>query len=212
MFKAFIVAVVFFSFITVAVAQEKQAAKSSEPGLEASCAAGSSLGAKTTYEALVKKFGAANVKKSDIDVGEGETQPGAVVFPDDPERRLEVIWNGPDQLSFVIHEKSRWKSAGISLGTSLKQVERLNGKAFNLAGFGWDYSGTVNSWNGGQLQPKRPACRFIVRFSPDDSGQRQELVAQVSGEQDFSSAHPVMQQLNPRVYEIVILWAPPPTQ
>jgi hypothetical protein len=37
-----------------------------------------------------------------------------------------------------------WKAAhGITLGTSLVQLERLNRHPFTLAGFGWDYGGRV---------------------------------------------------------------------
>jgi hypothetical protein len=181
--------------------------------LDVSCAAGSVLDGNTNYQTLVKRFGAANVKKADIDVGEGETAPGALVFPDDPERRLEVIWGGPKEVSFTIRDKSLWQStAAIALGTTLKQLERINGKAFTLAGFEWDYSGTVTSWNGGQLQPKNQACRFLVRLGPDEnsssSPEQQKLMAQVSGDRNYSSAHPAMQQLNPRAYEIIVTWRP----
>jgi hypothetical protein len=43
-----------------------------------------SVKAHTTRDDLVRIYGATNVVDKDIDVGEGETQPGTVVFPADP--------------------------------------------------------------------------------------------------------------------------------
>lgn len=36
-------------------------------------------------------------------------------------------------------------------GTSLKELQRLNGKPFRLFGFSWDYGGLVESWQKGRL-------------------------------------------------------------
>src|SRR5690242_3166397 len=111
----------------------------------------------TTREELVRVYGKANVVDRDIDIGEGETQPGTVVFPNDPKRSVEILWRDSEKKtqpsSAQIHgEASLWKAPrGSSLGTSLKQLEQLNGRPFQMAGFGWDYSGTVMSWENGSL-------------------------------------------------------------
>jgi hypothetical protein len=36
--------------------------------------------------------------------------------------------------------------------SALRQLRKLNGKPFVLLGIGWDYSGTVVSWEGGKLK------------------------------------------------------------
>ena len=85
--------------------------------------------------------------------------------------------------------------------TSLKDLERRNGRPFKLMGFGWDYSGTVSSWDGGNLAvlTKGPG-RLILRLMPDEAGINSEEYRTVLGEGEFLSSHPAMQKLNPVVY------------
>ena len=126
-------------------------AQSADPWLIVPSGQGSVISSHTTRKDLVQAYGAANVVDQDVDVGEGETQPGTVIFPKDPERLIEILWKDPDKKTLpasaqLSGAKSRWKTAhSISLGTSLKDLERRNGRPFKLAGFGWDYSGTVTS-------------------------------------------------------------------
>ena len=102
----------------------------------------------------------------------------------------------------------------ISLGTSLKELEHLNGRPFRLAGFAWDYSGTVLSWDKGSLAEEFDGGngRLLLRLDPrSDSDVPQAEQSQVMGDGDFSSDHPVMQKLNPRVYQVI--WQfPSPTK
>jgi hypothetical protein len=66
-----------------------------------------------------------------------------------------------------------------------------------MAGFGWDYSGTVTSWRGGKLESVNG--RLIVRLYPPSGAYTEE----VTGDSDFSSSLPVLQRLNPIVYELI---------
>jgi hypothetical protein len=166
-----------------------------------------------TRRDLVNRFGARNVRDGDVDVGEGETVPGTTVFPGDPIRAIDILWKDPETkrslgtLS-IGGRASEWKTAhGISLGTSLKELEQINGKPFVLSGFGWDYSGTVNSWENGVLAKDFEGHgRVILRLDTDlvPPNLPQPDYDHVSGDRSFSSSNPAMQKLNPRVYEI--LW------
>src|SRR6266550_1204397 len=104
---------------------------------------GGDIGKSTTREDLVRLFGTSNVIDRDVDLGEGETEPGTVVFSRDPKRSIEILWKDPatkrTPKQFQIQgQESLWKTAhGISLGTSLKELERLNGRPFLLTGFEW---------------------------------------------------------------------------
>jgi hypothetical protein len=165
----------------------------------------SPIGKHTTLDDLVRKYGAKNVVERDVDVGEGETEPGVVLFPGDPARSLEIIWrdekkkDGPK--SVILHGKaSRWKAVhGISLGTTLKELEALNRRPFSLYGFGWDYSGAINSWEGGLLEKQAPP--LVLRLSPPGGTLTPEKLA---GDSLFSSDDELMQRLNPRVY--FLMW------
>jgi len=179
----------------------------------------SAFTAHTTREDLVRRYGAANVSDRDIDIGEGETEPGTVVFSSDPQRTIEILWKdsgakrAPKQVQ-IQGQVSLWKSAhGISLGTSLKELEHINGGLFLLFGFNWDYSGTVTSWKGGTLEKELPGTtekepqgngRVILRLdTPPGANLAESESAEVAGDREFSSQHPVMQKINPRVYQII---------
>jgi len=166
----------------------------------------------TTREELVRAYGKANVVDRDVDIGEGEIQPGTVIFPNDPKRSIEILWRDPvkktqPSSAQIQGDASLWKAShGISLGTSLKQLEQFNGKPFQMAGFGWDYSGTVMSWENGSLATELDGehGRVIVRLDCRPGGNvSQDEQNQVMGDGDFSSHHPVMQKLNPVAYQII---------
>lgn len=179
-----------------------------------------SINAHTMRQDLVRVYGANNVVDRDVDVGEGEVEPGTILFPSDPERSIDILWNNvekkADPSSLTIRgNKSRWKAPhGISLGTTLKQLERLNGRPFHIAGYQWDYSGTVMSWDMGilaqdlgQFDPQgMEHGRVILRLDCDGASTKsltQDEDMQIAGEGGLSSNHPVLQKWNPCVSEIV---------
>lgn len=163
---------------------------------------------------LIKIYGRQNVQSKSIHIGEGEFEPGTVIFIEEPTKTAAIIWEDSNRKhhpqSFRISgQKSVWKvGPGITLGTTLKELEQLNGRPFLLAGFGWDYSGTVVSWEKGNLEKQFTTNgRVILRCRPIEeiykmvSSQEAESVL---GDQDFRSDNKVMQKINPRVYEIII--------
>jgi len=165
---------------------------------------------RMTEASLIKTFGKQSVTWGDCDIGEGQSVPGTILFPDDPTRRLEIMWEDNKNRSLpkqarVYGEKTRWVTwGGVTLGTTLKDLEHLNGKPFELYGFEWDYSGQVKSWNGGIVQERFGDNRFVVRFSPpEDTTASEQERNTVAGDSTFSSSNPVMQKINPRVYDII---------
>ena len=168
---------------------------------------------------LINEFGAANVKESAIDVGEGMTEPGTIIFPDDATKTAFILWRDPSKRnspsSITIRNKGTiWKTnKGITVGTTLKDLENLNGKPFMLLGFGWDYGGTVMHSNGGRLvelgimtSKGQESRTLILRL---DSGTAPVFTSDyetVLGDRDFSSGNPAMQKLNPRVEEMINLF------
>jgi hypothetical protein len=189
----------------------------SDPWLILASGEAGSIGARTTRQDLVRIYGASNVVDQDVDVGEGETQPGTVVFPKDSERLIEILWQDPERKTLpasaqIEGAKSLWKTVhNISLGTSLKDLERFNGRPFKLAGLGWDYSGTVTSWDNGALAAELDGGhgRVILRLDSPTPEAVDKDVAQVAGDRDFSSHHPVMQKLNPTAYQIIWVFRSP---
>ncbi len=176
--------------------------------------------AKDASEASLKKhFGADNVAPGDIDIGEGATDPGTIVFANDPKRRIEVLWhdgvNRRLPATIALTGASTWvvttpsaDRRSFGLGASLAQVEAANGRAFTLNGFGWANGGTVVDWKGGALGTDR-GCRLDVRFdvSRDISSRAYQ---RVFGGRRFSSSDPAMRPAKPAVWSISLYWQSDP--
>src|SRR5262249_44890200 len=107
-------------------------------------------------------------------------------------------------------DQSVWKvGASISLGTSLKELQKLNGRPFILTGMQWDYSGTVLSWEKGNLEKEFSSSgRIIIRLERSAQEEYKILTLDeaqtIAGDQEFRSDNKIMQKLNPKVYEIII--------
>src|SRR4029079_12110396 len=93
--------------------------------------------ATTTEKDLGNVFGAANVVSCNIDVGEGMSEPGTCIFPNS-NKSLSILWKntqtktGPAYV-FINSNPSIWKTKeGVTLGISLKTIERLNGGPIEL--------------------------------------------------------------------------------
>ncbi len=174
--------------------------------------------AATSDRMLETLFGAENVDPTDVQLGEGFTAPGTVIYPDDAARRIEVVWQDSTRtvpkVVQLTGDSSIWRTPeGISLGSTLKEIERLNGVPFPLLGFAWDYGGTTMDCGGGLLKmlgsfdPEDASVRgrlVVLRLDPDSEARKRPEYEQVLGDREFSSSHPAMQALNPRVYQMIV--------
>ena len=90
---------------------------------------------------LARVFGAANVERAAIPVGEGNTEPGTVIFARDPTKRIDILWHDsyarPNVV--IIRNGSTWPVAVTGLdrpvtnGATLAEIEAMNGKPFSDA-------------------------------------------------------------------------------
>lgn len=159
----------------------------------------------TTEQDLIRLYGKDNVKRVDVYIGEGETLPGTVLFPDTP-KELTIEWGGlyvaPSRLT-ITRRDSVWKiDKGIKVGDTLERVEKLNRKAFRLTGFEWDYPGRTVSWEHGKLP-----VQLQLDFDFDvDMPLPPEEYTKVLGDGDFSSRNPTIRKLKLKVERIFIRW------
>ena len=167
---------------------------------------GGPITAQSDEAALRRIFGATNLKHDRIQIGEGETLPGTVLFPADSSRQLMILWSDtagrriPSRL-ILRGDSSKWfLRPAITLGTTLERLEQLNGRPFTLAGFGWDYSGAVTDWRGGALATS--ARNANVYLSPPSSKFSTPAYSRVLGDKPFASNLPAMRDLRPAVYQI----------
>lgn len=144
---------------------------------------------------LIQTFGAENIKKQPIYIGEGFEMPGYLIFPDAP-GELEVVYDttvAMDKPAFirVARADTQWKTdQGISLGTTLAELQAINGKPFLFYGFGWDYGGSVTNWNEGAI-----SSDLMITL---DAGEG-EFPETLLGDQEISSDNPLLKDLPIRV-------------
>ena len=175
------------------------------------------INANTSEKELIKIYGRANVRRMAIDVGEGETLPGTVLFPGDPRRKLSILWRDPatrlrpESIS-ITSKTTLWKTdRGITIGTPLTTIEKLNGRAFALTGFAWDYEGTVLHANGGLLTELGTLAgeditgrTLLLRVAPSAAMRTRPEYERVLGDGSFLSDNADMRKLDPRVYEMTV--------
>ncbi len=152
---------------------------------------------------LIRIYGARNVRRADIDIGEGETERGTVLFPGTP-NAVEILWgrsfSHPTCL-IISSPKTRWRTTErITVGTTAEKIERINRFPFRLTGFSWDYEGRSMSWGKGKL-----AKELVLDFLPTCKVSVADERA-VTGDGIFSSAHPSMLRKKLTVVSIRIFW------
>lgn len=157
-------------------------------------------------------FGDMNVKDATLPGPEGAEFKGTVVFPDIKGERIELIWSDSDNpeidLVRLSGGESSWRSKeGVALGLTLKDLEKLNGKPFNIYGFEWDYGGYVADFNGGALDGK-PGETFSIRFATKEG----DDTSGIAGSQIFLSSHEDFQRINPIIAEISLRLRPEPEE
>ena len=165
-------------------------------------------------------YGQENVVPAEIELGEGLTEPGTVLFPNDPRRKAEILWVSRDRDRIktlrITEENTLWKtSRGVTIGTSLKALRRLNQRRLTLVGFAWDYGGTIVDCNGGRLKELGTHASgglegrtLILRVSPDQRWRGSREYGSVKGDRQFSSDHPAMRRMNPTVYSMTMGFGP----
>ncbi len=156
---------------------------------------------------LAQVFGPDNVTFTDVDGPENSKIPASVLFPRDPARRLEMLWNNTSSRSgtqvIVINGKSAWAAPrGVKLGAQLAAVEKLNGKPFKLTAFGADGS-TAADWQEGQLLKLQGGCKIGMRFIADPRTP-QEARAELASAKELLSSDADVRALRPTVAEILI--------
>jgi hypothetical protein len=174
-----------------------------EPNMNFRCVG--PFGRDASHAGLVKAFGSAQVSEDDVFYG-GDTEKMTIVFPNEPQRTLLVSWRDKVKrrglASVTIRAPSRWKVSGIGLGTSLSDLERINGGPFRLNPFEGDFGGDVIDWMGGRL-PKLPdGCRVGASVAVDAA--RLGLMNHEPTTDELLSSDPGLRAATPRVGELYV--------
>jgi hypothetical protein len=123
-----------------------------------------------TERSLKQRFGKDAVVQ-DLPGAEGEKYRGLVLFPKAKDRRIEVAFTDDKAMrasGLTLRDAGKtslWSVNGVTIGSSLADVQKANGKPFLVSGFEWDYGGLVTDWKGGALgRPLQGGCTVTIRF------------------------------------------------
>jgi hypothetical protein len=177
--------------------------------------------ARTSIEDLKNFYGSSNI----INIPEGDERHECeellsctVIFPKDPSKRIEVYWQDSDRRenpsSVRVVAPSGWTTdwhlpSGISTGTTLEIIEKLNGRPFDISGYFCDAGGVISDWQYGQLSNIFPLELARIQLSPTlDISQKEHedyLHNNLLGcSNNFSSASEAVRHIQPRVGFIAV--------
>ncbi len=150
-----------------------------------------------TLFGLKTLFGGGKVKAADLPGAEGETIPGVRMF-EGTDKEIEILFNpeGDEKEIWDIRILGKgWNfENGLKLGLGLEAVEKINGKPFNLQGFGWDYGGYAQ-FEGGKL-----ADTVSIRFEPGQQNYDDSL----SGDRLIPSTNKKLRAIKPKIDTISV--------
>jgi len=157
---------------------------------------------KSTEGDIIFAYGKENVTRGEIGLGEGFMAKGTILYPN-TENELSIIWKEDQpykqiQSIRVMKEGTQWKTAeGISIGTSLEDLIKINGKDFKFAGFEWDFAGVVLDWDGGTIDKN-----LKMYLEPTNE---EAIFPDLLGEETFSTSLPKAKEAGLKVgsFEIV---------
>ncbi len=167
----------------------------------------------TDEKKLIEIYGAQNVSRDTIWREEGMFQLGTCVFHGTP-NEICITWKDAKKLErprhlYIRQAGSKWKTKeGIALGTSLKELEKINAGEFTMTGFGWDFAGTVIEWRKGKMQEIAGEYNdhFLIRLGePEEMGITDEEYQTLLGDIPLKSSNALLQKMNPTVYEMIVV-------
>lgn len=162
----------------------------------------------STHLKLAIKFDSRNIVYGQVDGPDGTKINASILYPNDPKRRLEVLWNNEasrsDTSLIAINGKSQWVAPkGLRLGLAIAALEKSNGRPFKMSGFGKDGVASVLGWEGGALSSLPGGCKVGLRLTADAKA-AQEARDVVAGDKEFLSNDAGVRAIKPTVGEILI--------
>lgn len=155
-------------------------------------------------EALKKVYGT-HVKRSVGYYPEGMGEYEMTLLFPDSKNQVEFVWEDDSlhinklQYIRILTKGTDWKTKeGITIGTSMKELEIFNKKPFAFFGFEWDYSGSID-WKDGALAKRNIYGNLAL---PDDvmMNNFMDLIGDVTIETSSESA----QKAKPILREIIM--------
>lgn len=148
--------------------------------------------AATDIEALKKLYGIANILDERICGPEcADSFDVTTVFPE-TNRSFTVYWQDSFYHRKIMMIRCYQAGApyhtadGLKLGSTFREMLRVNGKPITFTGFGWDYGGSITGLNHGKLEGGTLGFNIDLADPGADLG--------LFGDQELSSEDPKVQK------------------
>jgi hypothetical protein len=157
---------------------------------------------------LAIKYDSRNITYGQVDGPDGSKLNASIIYPNDPKRRLEVLWNNEasrsDTSVIAINGRSQWVAPkGLKLGLPIAAIEKANGRPFKLSKFGPDGDASVLGWEGGALSALPGGCKVGLRLAADQKAPEDARSA-VSADKELLSNDASVRAVKPTIVEILI--------
>ncbi len=164
-----------------------------------------------TLADIEAEFGKQNVVTGEVPGPEGTTMIATTIYPDDPERTMQVRWWDEENvtgLAGVTLAPADTGPGGVKIGMPIEEVQAINGEPFELFGFFWDYSGFA-AFDSGALSDLPGDCVLNLRLAPTIEDLSQDEMNAISGDSEYASDMPEMLAAKVAVREVNITYPSP---
>ena len=178
---------------------------------------GARLGPVTGMSSLENLRGALGPRSVSLELvlsDDGKSRvSGAVIYPTDSHKRIELAWADTvgktrPRWARVRNAASWWHTpAGVRIGTTLVELEKLNGRAFTVQSFrAGERRSAVRSWNKGNLADElEKNARIWLAVSASATKAQMTPISQGN---PLPSGDPPLRRLSPHVTEIFVHFVP----
>lgn len=142
----------------------REIVKVKEPTIDSMLITDSSWGlitAATDFERLVAYYGKEKIEDRRVCDLECQDSINVTILLPNTRNESTIYWKDGAYHKTIDRIECYWDSSawhtsnGVKIGSGLSDLVRLNGKKINFYGFGWDYGGTITSYNDGALEHSR---------------------------------------------------------
>ena len=157
----------------------------------------------TTKSALNKLYDKENIRETVIFSYEGNDIKGTEVIFDNTADNITIQWNNNNltpQIIRIENLNSNWKTKeGVGIGSTIKEVEKANGKPFTIYGYEIDayLAGTVKNWNSGNLQGLNLQFKITKEIPL-------EVYMEIMGDRGILSNNPLLEKAGLQVENITV--------
>lgn len=141
----------------------------------------------TNFAGLQATYGASNVKDERVCGPECMDSIDVTIIYPETNKQITIHWKDSAYHKTIVYmeawfpESSYHTAAGIKIGSPFKDLLQLNRQKITFSGFGWDYGGSIHSYNKGILE--KSAVHFQL-------GQTEDTGTELSGDIELHTDMP----------------------